>query len=104
MATKYDNHLGDGLTTYRKRNSCETALIGLVEDWKLARDNHLLVGILSTDMSKAFDCLNPPLMLCKLKALPFPGQSTRFATQLPMQSLRESAHRVGNQLMEKCGT
>lgn len=28
--------------------------IGLVGDWKLASDNRLLVGILSTDMSKAF--------------------------------------------------
>ena len=68
---KYDDRLGDGLTAYRKHNSCETSSIGLVEDWKLARDNRLLVGILSTDMSKAFDSLHPPLMLCKLKAYGF---------------------------------
>ena len=71
VATKYDNCFGDGLTTYRKRNSCETTLIGPVEDWKLARDNRLLVGILSTDMSKAFDSLHPPLMLRILKANDF---------------------------------
>ena len=52
----------------QKHNSCEKSLIGLVEDWKFARDNRLLVGILSTDMSKAFDSLHPLLMLCKLKA------------------------------------
>ena len=71
VATKYDNHLGDGLTTYRKHNSCETTLIGLVKDWKLARDNRLPVGILSTDMSKAFDSLHLPLMQHKLNPYGF---------------------------------
>ena len=69
VTTKYD--LGDGPMTYRKHNSCETTLIGLVEDWKLAEDNRLLEEILSTDMSKAFDSLHPPLMLRKLKAYGF---------------------------------
>ena len=40
---KYDDRLGDGLTAYRKQNSCETSLIGRVEDWKFARDNRLLL-------------------------------------------------------------
>ena len=62
ITTKYDDRLGDGLTAYRKHNICETSLIGLVEDWKFARDNRLLVGVLSTDMSKAFDSLHPPLI------------------------------------------
>ena len=69
VTTTYD--LGDGPTTYRKHNSCERTLIGLVEDWKLAEDNRLLEEILSTDMSKAFDSLHPPLMLRKLKAYGF---------------------------------
>lgn len=71
ITTKYDDHLGDGLTAYRKHNSSETSLIGLVEDCKFARDNCILVGVLSTDMSKVFDSLHPPLMLCKLKAYRF---------------------------------
>jgi len=66
ITTKYDDRFGDGLTAYQRHNSCETSLIGLVGDWKLARDNRLSVGILSTDTSKAFD--SPALMLCKLKA------------------------------------
>ena len=71
ITTKYDDPLGGGLTAYQKHNNCETSLIGRVEDWKFARDNRLLVGMLSTDMSKAFDSLHPPLMLCKLKAYGF---------------------------------
>ena len=31
----------------------------LTEKWKNAIDNGESVGLLSTDMSKAFDCLNP---------------------------------------------
>ena len=86
-----DNRLGEGLTAYRKHNSCETTLIGLVEDWKLARDNRLLVGIVSTDMSKTFYSLHLPLMLRKLKAYGFQDRaSTGFAAQLPLQPLRES--------------
>jgi len=50
--TKYDDRLCDGITAYRKHNSSETSLISLMEDWKLARDNRLSLGILSTDMSK----------------------------------------------------
>ena len=85
ITTKYDDRLGGGLTAYQKHNSCETSLIDPVEDWKLLQ------------MSKAFDSLHPPLMLCKLKAyIWIPGQSTGFAAQLLMQSLRESAHWIGN--------
>ena len=32
----------------------ESTIIGLVVDWKRAKDNKLSVSILSTDMSKAF--------------------------------------------------
>ena len=32
------------------------------------RDDKLAINILSIDMSKAFDSLNPPLLLSKLKA------------------------------------
>ena len=36
---------------------CETTLITLVETWKKARDESLVVNILSTDMFQAFDSL-----------------------------------------------
>ena len=58
-------------SAYRKAHSCETTLITLVEDWRLARDQGKVVSILSTDMSKAFDSLHPPLLLSKLRAYGF---------------------------------
>ena len=61
-------YLSNCLTAYRKQNSCETTLIKLMEDWKEALDTSNVVGILSTDLSKAFGSLHPPLLLAKLKA------------------------------------
>ena len=58
ITSKFDCYLGDCLTAYLGHHSCESTLIGLVGDWKRAKDNQLSVGILSTDMSKAFDCLH----------------------------------------------
>jgi len=53
---------------YRNGHSCETTLLRLTEDWKLAIDRKELVCILSTDMSKAFDSLSHSLTLTKLEA------------------------------------
>ena len=55
-------------SAYRKRYSCETTLVRLVKDWKRSLDNNHTVGVLSTDMCKAFDCLSPVLLLSKLHA------------------------------------
>ena len=63
-----DKHLCVNSAAYRKKYSCETTLINLVEAWGEARDKHLFVSIMSTDMSKAFDSLHPPLLLSKRKA------------------------------------
>lgn len=71
VTTKCDDRLGDGLAAYREHTSCETTLIDLVEDWKSTRDILLIVEILTTDTSNAFDSLHPPLMLRKLKAYGF---------------------------------
>ena len=62
--------LSRNLTAYRKRHSTETSLIKLTENWKRAIDDRNIVGILSTDMSKA------PLLLRKLDAYGFSTSST----------------------------
>lgn len=56
------------MSAYRRMYSCETTLVRLVEDWKLALDKNQMVGVLSTDMSKAFDSMYPLLLLSKLQA------------------------------------
>ena len=59
------------MTAYRKTHSCETTLLGLIEDWKQAVHSKQLVCVLSTDMSKAFDCLSHFLTIKKLEAYGF---------------------------------
>jgi len=71
IAAGFDSRMYENSTAYRKHHSCETTLITLVEAWKKAKDESLVVNILSTDMSKAFDSLHPPLLLSKLKAYGF---------------------------------
>jgi len=67
----YDPVLSPYSTAYRKTHSCETTLSRLIEDWRLSLDQKLSVGILSTDVSKAFDSLQQTLMLRKLQAYGF---------------------------------
>ena len=64
-------YLSDSVTAYRKGNSTETTLLTLVENWKDAADQKQIVGVLSTDMSKAFDSLYPPLLIKKMEIYGF---------------------------------
>ena len=68
---KLDHIFSSLSTAYRKGHSCETTLLRLNEDWKLAIDRKELVCILSTDMSKAFDSLSHSPTLTQLEAYGF---------------------------------
>ena len=80
ITESFDSRLSEYLTAYRKRHSCETALLFLTESWRQALDNGECVGLLSTDMSKAFDSMLPPLLLAKLKPCNFDEQSLKLMT------------------------
>ena len=68
ISTGFEDRMYFNSSAYRSGGSCETALIHLVEDWRHARDDKLVVSLVSTDVSKVFDSLHPPLLLSKLKA------------------------------------
>ena len=64
----YGSILSDFISSYRKFHSCETSLLRMTEEWRSMRDNGQLVGIVSMDLSKAFDVIQHPLLIAKLKA------------------------------------
>ena len=66
-----DPILSDNLTAYRKTHIRKTTLIRLVEEWKMELDSGKLVGMLPTDMSKAFDSLYSPLLIKTLESYRF---------------------------------
>ena len=53
--------MNNNLTVYRKKNSFQRTQMKLVEDWKRSLKDLKVVGVSSTDLSKAFDSLHPPL-------------------------------------------
>ena len=75
VTSHYDETLYYRMTAYRKRHSCETTLLMLIEDWKQAIHNKQLVSVLSKDISKPFDSLSHSLMVKKLEAYGFDGWS-----------------------------
>ena len=78
ITASYDHILYSKMTAYRKKHSCETALISWVEDWRLALDNKQKALLLSMDMSKAFDLVLPSLTVAKLGAYGFNDKSLQL--------------------------
>ena len=68
----------------------------LFEYWRRALDDGEVVGLLSTDMSKAFDCLHHPLLLAKLRAYGFDESSVDLMQSYFMD--RYSRTRIGELL------
>ena len=60
--------LSDVISSYRKLHSRETSLLIMTEEWRSMLDDVQLVGIVSMDLSKAFDVIQHPLLLTKFKA------------------------------------
>ena len=54
------------LSAFRKRYSCQSTLLNMIEHFKKSLDNGEYVACLSMDLSKAFDCLPHCLTICKL--------------------------------------
>ena len=51
---------------YRKNHGTDTALLSLTEQWRKELDQHIIIGIVSMDLSKAFDTLPHALITAKV--------------------------------------
>ena len=89
-----DDRLSDAITAYRAQNSCETTLIRLTETWRSELDSKKIVGVLSSDMSKAFDSLSPQLLMNKLQAYIFSDKAIQLIRSY--FSGRENRVRIGS--------
>ena len=78
------------LSAYRPGMGCHTVLLHATEMWKNALDNKKYVGVIMTDLSKAFDCLPHALLVEKFKYYRF----TQNATALINNYLSDRAQRV----------
>ena len=75
MSKFFEPILDPFVSAYCGLYSCESTLVRLVEDWKQAIDTGKTAGVLSTDMSKAFDTMHPTLLLAKLQTYGFSNES-----------------------------
>ena len=62
----FDNILFPSQCAFRKGYSAQHCLLVLIEKFKEAIDMGYEFGALLTDLSKAFDCINHPLLIAKL--------------------------------------
>ena len=62
-----ENKFSKYLTGFRKNHNTQNSLLRMIESWKAKLNNGSKVGVIITDLSKAFDSLNHDLSLAKLE-------------------------------------
>ena len=85
------NHfLSPFLCGYRTGFSTQTALLSLIEKWKIILDKKGYAGAILMDLSKAFDTINYELLIAKLSVYGF----SRNALRLILRYLKDRKRRV----------
>ena len=56
------------MSEFLRGHSCCTALVKMVDDWRLALDSKKVTGSVAIDLSKALDSICHNLLLAKLRA------------------------------------
>ena len=73
-----EEYLSPYLCDYRRRFTTQQALLSLLERWKNVLDKKGYGGAVLMDLSKAFDTLNHDLLIAKLHASGFSGESLQL--------------------------
>ena len=67
VSPRFRNILHKFVFAYRKHDVCDTALLSLTEEWRKELDDRKIIGLVSMDLSKAFDSLQHDLIVKKFK-------------------------------------
>ena len=73
-----EHHFSPFISTYRESFSNERVLIRLLEDRRNKLDNINVIGAFLTDLSTAFDCIPHDLLVAKLNAYGFNGDTLAY--------------------------
>ena len=90
-----DKFLSRYLFGFRKNHSAEQCLLVMLEMWKKILDKKGIAGMILTDLSKAFDCLNHGLLVAKLDAYGFSQDALEFIYSYLKE--RKQRTRVGSE-------
>ena len=72
------NILSPYLCGFRKGYSTQHALLNLLQNWQRCLDKSGVVGTVLMDLSKAYDCISPNLLIAKLAAYGFDRDSLKL--------------------------
>ena len=68
LISYFDRIFSKHLSGFRQKYSSQSTLLRMIEEWKSALDNGLIVGSKAIDLSRAFDSLSHDLLLAKIYA------------------------------------
>ena len=71
MSQFFENIFSKYQCGFRKGFSTQQCLLAMLEKWKRSVDNSKMFGVLLTDLSKTFDCLDHEFLIAKLNAYGF---------------------------------
>ena len=82
------------LCGFRKAYSTQPALFRLIQSWQKELDESEFVRTILMDLSKAYDCLPPDLMVAKLEAYGISKESLQLISDYP--SYRKQRTEIGS--------
>ena len=68
LTAYFETHFMSALSGFRKHHNCQHVLLNFIQNCKNALDSNKVYAALLTDLSRAFDCLPPKLLISKLHA------------------------------------